>query len=577
METNDTNKQTTKAKELYEQGWHYHNRREYGRAAKCYKEAAALGYTLALYYLALLYYEGKGVEKDLVEAAKCFETVANESGKRSEEARLRLERLADIDSGKGIGIIGTDLDNWIVVGAGFGPGDVEEYRKMWKLAEQGDLEAQKYVASTIYLHISENGCPDGDGETMLRYLRNLAEHGDAWAQSKLAETFINDNIVGVGIGDLDDEEGIEWYRKAAQGGNTEAQYLLADFLYRGDHVEKDREEAFFWQIHFIENESYISMHAYETIGYPYTYGDGEWYTTKEAFKLFKKFAEQGDAIAQKNLAYFYLDGEFVRKNRTEAFKWFTKAAEQGNEEAQFKLGALYYEGEEVEQNYEEALKWYRKSAEQGRAQSQYMMGEFYSNGIGVTRDDQEAVEWYKKAAKHAEKKTTYELGRLPQEVMRACKRLGLFYHEGRGVTQSDEVAARWYEKAGRLLMSMPDAAGDFCDLAESYFYGDGIHQDVKEALKWYKRAAQKNHPYAQRWLAEYYEEGKLLKQDYKEAYKWYSKLAKSGDIDALFKTGLFYLEGKSVKENRGEAIARIKKAAFLGNMEAKQKLLELGE
>ena len=111
MEANDTNNQKTKAEELYKQGWLFHRCRKYESAAKCYKEAAELGYTTALYYLAFLYYEGKGIEKDLVEAAKCFEAVAKAGGKRSEEAKLRLERLADIDSGKGIGVVGTDLDD----------------------------------------------------------------------------------------------------------------------------------------------------------------------------------------------------------------------------------------------------------------------------------------------------------------------------------------------------------------------------------------------------------------------------------------------------------------------------------
>lgn len=574
MEANNTNNQKTKAEELYKQGWHFHNCRKYESAAKCYKESAALGCTDALYYLAFLYYEGKGVDKNLEEAAKCFEAVAKAGGKRSEEAKLRLERLADIDSGKGIGIVGTDLDDWIVVGAGFGPQDTEEYRKIWALADQGDLEAQRYVADTIWLHIEENGCPDGDGETMLRYLRNLADYGDAWAQCKIAETYINDTIVGVGIGDLDDQEGIKWYRKAAQGGDSEAQYLLSGFLYRGDHVKQDKEEAFYWWMHYIETTDYLDKSDLDMIGFPYTYGDGKQWTTKEAFRLFKKYAEQGDPVAQCCLGYFYYDGQCVRKNLDIAVKWFTKAAEQGHEEAQFKLGELYYQGDKVEQNKEKAFKWYRKSAEQGRAQSQYMLGEFYSNGEGVAQDDQEAVKWYRKSAQHTDK-DPWRM--IPKDAWRACKKLGLRYHEGKGVKQSDVIAARWYEKAGRILLTLPATGDELCAIAESYFFGDGISQNYKQAIKWYKQAARFGSLYAIRQLAELYEQGEVVKQDYKEAYKWYTQLASRGEIDANYKTGLFYLEGKGVKQNKKKALARIRKAASFGSKEAKEKLVELDE
>ena len=574
MKSNDTNNQKTKAEELYMQGWHFHCRRKYESAVKCYKEAAELGYTTALYYLALLYYEGKGVDKYLEKTAKCFEAVAKAGGKRSEEAKLRLERLADINSGKGIGIVGTDLDNWIVVGAGFGPQDTEEYRKMWALADQGELKAQKYVADTIWLHIGENGCPDGDGETMLRYLRNLADHGDAWAQCRIAEIFINDTIVGVGIGDVDDQEGIKWYREAAQNGDAEAQYLLSDFLYRGDHVKQDKEESFYWWMHYIEATDYLDKSDLDMIGYPYTYEDGKQWTAKEAFRLFKKYAEQGDPYAQYCLGYFYFDGECVRKNLDTAVKWFTKAAEQGHEEAQFKLGALYYEGDKVEQNKEKAFKWYRKSAEQGRALSQYMLGEFYTKGEGVAQNDQEAVKWYRKSARQTDKEPWRM---IPKDAWRACKRLGLRYHGGKGVKQSDVIAARWYEKAGRILLTLPDSGAELCDIAESYFFGEGISQNYQQAIKWYKKAAQFGNLYAIRQLAELYEQGVVVKQDYKEAYKWYAQLACRGEIDAHYKTGLFYLEGKGVKPNKKKALARIRKAASFGSKEAKEKLLELGE
>ena len=41
-------------------------------------------------------------------------------------------------------------------------------------------------------------------------------------------------------------------------------------------------------------------------------------------------------------------------------------AERGNAEAQYELGWMYVNGDGVPQNYRTAMKWYRLAAEQGR-------------------------------------------------------------------------------------------------------------------------------------------------------------------------------------------------------------------
>ncbi|MCR5659898.1 MAG: sel1 repeat family protein [Bacteroidales bacterium] len=576
MKTTDMKEQKTKDEELLEKGWYLHIGHKYDCAARCYQEAAELGNTEALYFLALLYYEGKGVKKDLAEAAKCFKTVAEKGGKYSKEAQLRLERLADIDSGKGIGIIGVDMDYSIACGCGFGPGDVDEYRIMWKKAEQGDLEAQKYVASAIHIYMDCEDNPETDGETMMRYLRNLAQLGDASAQEKLAYTLINHTSNGVGIGDLDYEEALEWFRKAAQGGDSFAQWKLADFLYEGSFfgsshscLKQDKEEAFLWQMHYLETGEYVCLDDLGSIGYPYTVGDGKRWTTKEVFRLCKKYAQQGDVFAQRNLGSFYYDGECVKRNRATGIKWITKAAEQGDENAQFFLAGLYYEGEGVQQDYEEAFKWYMASAKQGRVKAQYLVGECYSNGIGVMQNEQEAVKWYRKSARHTDR-DPWRM--MPKDAWFACKKMGELYHEGKVVKQNDKIAAQWYEKAGRILMTLPATGMELCDIADNYFYGDGIRQNPEAAIQWYKRASRMGSHYAKTQLAEMYEEGTIVKQDYKEALKWYKKAAENGDVEALYKIGVYYLEGKGVKQNEKKAVACFMEAAIYGSKDAEKRL-----
>jgi uncharacterized protein len=153
----------------------------------------------------------------------------------------------------------------------------------------------------------------------------------------------------------------------------------------------------------------------------------------EAVKWFRKAAEQGDAIAQYNLALMYRDGEGVTQDDAEAVKWFRKAAEQGVANAQYNLALRYDKGKGVTQDYAEAAKWFRKAAKQGNASAQSNLGVMYFNGEGVTQDVAEALKWYRKAAE--------------QGVAQAQHNLGVMYYKGYGVLQDTIAAHMWFNIA----------------------------------------------------------------------------------------------------------------------------------
>ncbi len=54
-----------------------------------------------------------------------------------------------------------------------------------------------------------------------------------------------------------------------------------------------------------------------------------------------KAAEQGNAIAQRNVGLMYATGDGVQADENNAFKWFQKAAEQGYSKAQVNLAYQY--------------------------------------------------------------------------------------------------------------------------------------------------------------------------------------------------------------------------------------------
>ena len=94
------------------------------------------------------------------------------------------------------------------------------------------------------------------------------------------------------------EQAIYWWQKAADAGDSGAQYRLAFCYLKGDGVVKDIEKAVYW---------------------------------------WQKAAGAGDSDAQYRLAFCYLKGDGVEKDVEKAVYWCQKAADAGNSGAEYML------------------------------------------------------------------------------------------------------------------------------------------------------------------------------------------------------------------------------------------------
>ena len=126
------------------------------------------------------------------------------------------------------------------------------------------------------------------------------------------------------------------------------------------------------------------------LGGMYDIGDGVPPDSTEAAKWYRLAAEQGHPKSQHNIGSMYNNGEGVPQDYAEAMKWYRRAAEQGLAEARHNIGALYHNGEGVPQDTTEAAKWFRLAAEQGYADSQFSLGLYYGAGGPVPQDFVEA-------------------------------------------------------------------------------------------------------------------------------------------------------------------------------------------
>ena len=116
------------------------------------------------------------------------------------------------------------------------------------------------------------------------------------------------------------------------------------------------------------------------------------------FTTTKALAEQGNALAQYELAEKYDSGEEVPFDPGIAAEWYTKAAEQGNVQAQYKLGNMYYYGMGgLPQDYSITAKWYEKAAIQGDIVAQIDLAQLYT-AEGELQDHKNAMYWRQMAA-----------------------------------------------------------------------------------------------------------------------------------------------------------------------------------
>jgi uncharacterized protein len=121
-------------------------------------------------------------------------------------------------------------------------------------------------------------------------------------------------------------------------------------------------------------------------------------------------------------------------------------------------------------DYATALRVYRSLADHGLAIAQFNVGLMYDNGQGVPKDEAEAIKWYRLAADQGRADAQYQLGHW-------------YYRQN-----SYAEATKWFHLAAD--QGRADAQSN---LGAMYAEGDGIPQDLVQALKWFILAAAQNH------------------------------------------------------------------------------------
>lgn len=362
-------------KEWIKKGMEFWEKKDYEHAVECFREGDKAGELGCTTNLGICYYWGQGVEADLQKSAfynekaakggipmAMFDTGMNyEHGfgvsQNIEKAIYWFEKAADKQYSEAFIALG---DIYYV--GEFVEKNLEKAFHYYQEADKLGNRTAKLLLAGFY---AEGLVTEKDTEQAKKLYQEAYDYlyeeatlnNDSEAQFRLGAMFFNGRPE---IGLLPDyEQALEWYEKAAEGGNGHAENNLGMMYYLGLGVGQNYELAFSW---------------------------------------FQKASARKEVNAISSMGNCYYNGRGVEKDYVKAAECYSKAANLGYAHSQGTLGMMYMEGKGVEQNYTKAVYWMKKCCKNGFRGYYSNLADCYRKGLGLDKDEKKAFELYRKGA-----------------------------------------------------------------------------------------------------------------------------------------------------------------------------------
>lgn len=347
------------------------------------------------------------------------------------------------------------------------------------------------------------------------------------------------------------EAALQWFKKAAEAGDSVGTRWLMLMYFAGEGVPKDLEKA------------------KELL--------------QQSIPLLQKDADAGDSQAMAYWADTLNSSREPGKYADQVYSWLVKSAGAGDLAGMYRLGTCHFEGIGTQKDEGKAIEWYRKAAGLGERQSQVMLGRLYLAGRGVPVDYAEALRWNQRAVeggdieavialaiqnlrglgKSVDLGEAYRLYVLAAEAGEAEGALGAGNMNRRGIGRpvDNDEALRFYRIGVRLG-----------DPACMYWVGEFLRsmktdkESLSEAFGLLFRATELKHGPAFSSLGLMYEHGLYVDQNFERAFSWYKAGADLSDPDSVNLLGVLFKEGRGVGESAEDAVRCFEKAAKLGHL-----------
>lgn len=251
----------------------------------------------------------------------------------------------------------------------------------------------------------------------LRYFLQSAEKGFLPAQQLMAHYYL--------IKENNPEKALHWFKKAAAGGDTQAQLYSAAAHLFGYGTKKNIDVA---RRYFIDAARKGNALAQYELGLEFL-SSRDHRNKKLGVIWLNKAAENGNLNALVKLGELYATGIGVAKDVNKAQELLQRAASQNDFNAMLALGNIA----KKDNNLELAKSWYDKAAAEGNADAQFALAQLYLDEKGGLYDAKVGFMWMLRAAQN--NKADAQAG------------LAVLYKEGKVVGADSQLAEQWQAQA----------------------------------------------------------------------------------------------------------------------------------
>lgn len=430
------------------------------------------------------------------------------------------------------------------------------------------------------------------GASNLSELRELANLGVTSAQLELGHHLRNTDKPENHV------EAMEWFRRAAENGNSDAQLALAMMVVRWDHsktgIKHSRIDAAAWLRKAAEQNNVTAQFWLALI---LSRGLDVPQNKQEAAYWWLRAAEGGSHASRLLIARKFRFGEHIPCDKTEAAAWLVRAVNQGYPQceekdvrweghpapglAEFELGTMLRNGEGVPVDKAKAAELFRRGYEQGCDDAGYALGVMLYEADGIPANKEEGSRLIRDAAKKQAEFRNLLLADAENKMWLVRTLVDAYRYGWFGFPQNVAEAATWerksalqtfgYERAEWKLSELAelrDAAEDG-DLIAQYELGMILcgqpaprtkHMDRVEGAKWLRRAAERDHADAQFFLGYLLCRGDEIPQqsDIDEGLDWHRKAAEQGHVRAQYRLAnmLFFGSTQLFEEEEGMFVGR---------------------
>ena len=481
-----------------------------------------------LYRRGFAYEHGKGCEKNIESAVKCYLAAADSGCKKSKDALLRLEK------------------------------ETERLREIKKRSDELYPEAQYELG----LHYEYGGLTEKIPPLAVKLYEAAVQSGHAGAAFRLGMCCEK----GFGTA-VREKKAFEMYLLAAESGISRYRVYYARCLESGLGTDIDIDAAAKIYTEEAGKGSIVAAYLlncmrkrglcknnYAAEKICSSFEKGSFRADRDEEKLYSDDAEAGYAREEFYLGLIY--SVLGEKNYDDkAFSLFCRAAEKGIGDAAYCAALCLYNGEGVEADESLALRCLYTAAQDG------CISACYKYALSLSDDESRAYYLERAAAANHAPSMIY---------------LSFLCDTGSGTEKNQSRAYNLVQAAEKNPDSIDDddvnyfRERSYSD--ETALYITALMTECKgkkeEGFSYMRAAAEKGSVTAQFRIGDMYSRGSGVKKDDAEAFLHFRDAAEKGHTEAVYRLGTCYSEGKGTEKNLQAAFDCFNEAAASGNPNA---------